>query len=77
MEHATRCRTERNVPPLAASHRFLCRVFLSSPVLVPFLLALPQVAEELYQQGLISYPRTETDAYPDSMDLRVGLTLSP
>lgn len=27
-------------------------------------------AESLYQKGIISYPRTETDRYPDQMDLR-------
>lgn len=29
-------------------------------------------AEELYQQGFISYPRTETDQFEQSYDLRVG-----
>eukprot|EP00899_Mesostigma_viride_P001798 jgi/Mesvir1/11619/Mv00025-RA.1 len=29
-----------------------------------------KVAEELYQAGFLSYPRTETDKFPDSMDLR-------
>jgi DNA topoisomerase-3 len=28
-------------------------------------------AEELYQQGFISYPRTETDGFEASYDLRV------
>jgi len=27
------------------------------------------VAEKLYQQGILSYPRTETDVFPDTMDL--------
>lgn len=30
-----------------------------------------KLAEELYQAGFISYPRTETDAYDPGMDLRV------
>ena len=28
-------------------------------------------AEELYQAGFISYPRTETDSFPPGMDLMV------
>ena len=28
-----------------------------------------QIAEELYQKGLLSYPRTETDKYNKDMDL--------
>ena len=27
-------------------------------------------AEELYNAGYISYPRTETDSFPQSMDVR-------
>jgi DNA topoisomerase-3 len=30
-----------------------------------------KLAEELYQAGFISYPRTETDAFDPAMDLRV------
>jgi hypothetical protein len=33
-----------------------------------------KIAEELYQGGWISYPRTETDAYDPGMDLRVSGT---
>ncbi|CAI5943898.1 unnamed protein product [Closterium sp. NIES-65] len=29
-----------------------------------------KIAEELYQQGFMSYPRTETDSFPPSMDLQ-------
>eukprot|EP00897_Mesotaenium_endlicherianum_P006293 jgi/Mesen1/5692/ME000288S04901 len=29
-----------------------------------------KVAEELYQAGFISYPRTETDGFPENMDLQ-------
>lgn len=34
-----------------------------------------KLAEELYQGGWISYPRTETDAYDPGMDLRVRAKL--
>ena len=34
-----------------------------------------KVAEELYQAGFISYPRTETDSFPPSQDLMVSLSL--
>jgi DNA topoisomerase-3 len=27
-------------------------------------------AEKLYQKGILSYPRTETDSYPPTMNLR-------
>lgn len=29
-----------------------------------------KIAEKLYTQGLISYPRTETNTFPESLDLR-------
>ena len=31
-----------------------------------------KLAEELYQAGFISYPRTETDIFTPDMDLQVG-----
>ena len=31
-----------------------------------------KVAEDLYQSGFISYPRTETDGFPPGMDLMVS-----
>ncbi|GAV29059.1 hypothetical protein PMKS-002538 [Pichia membranifaciens] len=34
-----------------------------------------QVAENLYTKGLISYPRTETDSFPRSMDFRHFITM--
>jgi len=34
-----------------------------------------KVAEELYQAGYISYPRTETDSFPSSMDIRQFVAL--
>ena len=35
--------------------------------------AIMKLAEELYQAGFISYPRTETDVFDPAMDLQVGL----
>ena len=32
-----------------------------------------KLAEELYQEGFISYPRTETDCFDPAYDLRVRL----
>lgn len=29
-----------------------------------------EIAEKLYNKGYISYPRTETDKYPPTMNLR-------
>jgi len=29
-----------------------------------------QLAESLYQRGILSYPRTETDKFPDGFDLK-------
>jgi DNA topoisomerase-3 len=34
--------------------------------------AIMKLAEELYQAGFISYPRTETDVFDPAMDLQVG-----
>lgn len=31
-----------------------------------------KIAEELYQEGYLSYPRTETDVFDPGQDLRVG-----
>ena len=37
-----------------------------------------KVAEELYQEGFISYPRTETDCFDPAYDLKVvPLSLRP
>ena len=33
-----------------------------------------KLAEELYQTGFISYPRTETDTFDAGYDLMVSLT---
>jgi len=35
-----------------------------------------KLAEELYQSGYVSYPRTETDAFDSDYDLMVGNTQS-
>ena len=34
-----------------------------------------KVAEELYQKGFISYPRTETDRFPDSFNFLENIAL--
>jgi DNA topoisomerase III len=34
-----------------------------------------QVAEALYQRGILSYPRTETDLFSREFDIQVGTTL--
>ena len=31
---------------------------------------LMEIAEKLYNKGFVSYPRTETDSFPDSIDLK-------
>lgn len=45
------------------------RVILHIKPLYP-LLTVHQIAEELYNKGWISYPRTETDTFDKSMDLK-------
>jgi DNA topoisomerase-3 len=35
--------------------------------------AIMKMAEELYQAGFISYPRTETDAFPNDFDYRTAI----
>ena len=61
-------RESRRFPPAPLNtlemQKRACRVLRVSPETVM------QLAEELYQQGYISYPRTETDAYPAELDLK-------
>lgn len=55
---------------------FFCIVLQASLFLYAFiaytLFNYLQVAEELYQAGFISYPRTETDNFSSRTDLHVG-----
>lgn len=53
-----------------------CGHWLCVPMLLCCAVLLPgerimKLAEELYQAGFISYPRTETDIYDPGMDLQV------
>jgi hypothetical protein len=63
-------------PPARLHHvRNVLPAHLPPSLLLLLLLGerIMKLAEELYQGGWISYPRTETDVYDQGMDLRVSL----
>lgn len=65
--------TRRLPPPCGLNNAGLLRLGSASLGLSPQ--RTTQLAEELYQAGLISYPRTTATGYPASLDLRGTLSL--